>query len=139
METRKSILVAGETAALWAIFKKAFPFILATVALTVGLLFVGMMLSLRVVDFGNYAVRMGKINQLITAYLVITSLLMILLIFATVIITYVISHNIIAPILRVAKDIEAKINKSPDAPKEIVVRQNDIYIQPLVQLINRII
>lgn len=136
---RKSALIAGETAALWAVFKKAFPFMVMTVILTASLLFLGMMLSLKAVDFGNYAVRMGKINQLMTMYFVISSFLTAALICATAVITYVVSHNILAPILRVTKEIEAILNKDPNAPKEIAVRENDIYIQPLVSIINRLV
>jgi len=126
-------LVEGEGGALIILFRKTLPWIFVTAMLGVGLMMLGFFLTLNIVDLGRFAERSGRVQDLVMLYSLISAGIVFLLIIFGLVATWVIAHNIIAPIVRIARELASGEVTS------VAVRKNDSFLIPLVNEINRLL
>jgi ABC-type Na+ efflux pump permease subunit len=133
MDRRGVKLVEGEAEALIVLFGKTLPWLFVTVILCVGLMMLGFFFTLNNVDLGRFAEQSGRVQDLVMLYSLISAGIVFLLIVFCLVATWVIAHNIIAPIVRIARELASGEVTS------VAVRKTDRFLIPLVNEINRLL
>lgn len=133
VEERKDKLYKGETVMLWCLIRKTLPWILLCVVLNSVITFLSFIIALDVVDLGRYAIKSGKVSMLLTVYGTMIILSLLVFIAISFIVSYVIGHNIVAPIMRITDELTTGVKKV------VRVRRSDEFLLPLVNKINEII
>jgi len=132
MERRGIRMVEGEGEALVVLIGKTLPWLFMTVLLCVGLMMLGFFFVLNNVDLGRFAVQSGRVRDLVLLYSVISAGIVFLLILFCVVATWTIAHNIVAPIIRIARELA-------EHKKPVAVRKDDRFLIPLVNEINKLL
>jgi ABC-type Na+ efflux pump permease subunit len=132
MDRRGVKLVEGEAEALVVLFGKTLPWLFVTVILCVGLMMLGFFFTLNNVDLGRFAEQSGRVQDLVMLYSLISAGIVFLLIVFCLVATWVIAHNIVAPIIRIARELSNGVTN-------VAVRKTDRFLIPLVNEINRLL
>jgi hypothetical protein len=133
MERRGIKLIEGEAEALIVLFGKTLPWLFITVILCVGLMMLGFFFTLNNVDLGRFAEQSGRVQDLVVLYSMVSAGIVFLLIVFCLVATWVIAHNIVAPIIRITREL------SSGKVVSVAVRKNDRFLIPLVNEINRLL
>jgi nitrogen fixation/metabolism regulation signal transduction histidine kinase len=93
----------------------------------------GFFFTLNNVDLGRFAEQSGRVQDLVILYSLISAGIVFLLIVFCLVATWVIAHNIVAPIIRIAREL------SSGKVTSVAVRKTDRFLIPLVNEINRLL
>lgn len=126
------LLIEGEGDALIALVSKTLPWMFLTVILCVALMMTGFYFVVKNVDLGRFAVLSGRVRDMLLLYSLISAGIVFLLIIFCIVATYTIAHNIVAPVVRIARELRA-------GAQEVHVRAGDVFLLPLINEINKVL
>lgn len=111
------------------------PFV-AVIVISSLLLFLGLQFLIQKANFCNYGIApatvLFSVSQFILIYVVIFIVNILLLLSLSGIIFYFMVHDLVFPIMRITEELKSAGDKA------IQVRKTDMFVQPLVRLINKL-
>ena len=141
VEKRKKVSLSKEESEIlqWLFIKAIIP-IVVIVMISSTVLFFGLQFLMKKVSFGNYGIMPSSVehnvSQFISTYMVISLTNVLLMIALSVIVLYLVLHDLIMPILRITREVKECVDHKKNMC--ITVRQADRIFQPLVHMINKI-
>jgi hypothetical protein len=141
VEKRKNVIMTEDERKIlkWLCFKALIPIILAIIISSM-LLYFGFDSLMERTGFTNYAFAPARsidsVARFISTYMVIALSNIALIVALSVIVMYLVLHDIVMPVMRVTRDLRQIVDTK--TKKTITVRTSDKLLKPLVDLINKI-
>jgi len=140
-EKRKNAIFTQEERKIlmWLCFKALIPVTLVLI-ISSTLLYFGFDSLMEKTSFANYAFAPARsvatVARFVSTYTAIALLNIVLIVALSVIVMYLVLHDIVMPVLRITRDLKQIIDTK--TKKAITIRASDRLLKPLVDQINKI-
>ena len=140
VERRKVILTKEEKEILKWLFFRSFAPVLILLVVSCSVLFFGVQFAINQIIFNNYGIASSptllKIPQFIYTYLYLAIANVLLMLYLSFVVIYILVRNLILPVMRITREMKHSVETG--APVKVGVRKNDKLLIPFVEIINKI-
>lgn len=137
---RKVLFTVEEKEILrWLIIKSFIP-LTVTLAASCAVLFLGLQFAINGVVLKGFNLpidfSLHKIPQFIYTYLYLAAANILLMLYISFVVMYLLVRNLVLPVVRITREIKQSLDAN--APVKVGVRKHDKLLFPLVEAINRL-